>query len=167
MNAGAFGQETWNHVVEVETIDRHGTLKRRGRADFSIAYRSVRGVPQEWFTAAVFKLEPDEPSSVQARISARVAERNASQPMGVASCGSVFRNPPGYYAARLIESAGLKGCSVGGASVSLVHANFIVNEGAASAADIEILIQRVQSEVAARFGVSLEPEVRIVGEQVL
>ena len=166
MNAGAFGQETWDCVTELETIDRHGGRKRRGRETFSVAYRSVQGPAQEWFTAALFRLDSDEPAAVRSRISARVAERNASQPMGIASCGSVFRNPPGDHAARLIEAAGLKGCAVGGASVSLRHANFIVNEGAATAADIEMLIHRVQSEVFERSGVRLEPEVRIVGEKL-
>lgn len=165
MNAGAFGQETWDQVIEVGTVDREGGLHHRQRSDYTIGYRSVSGPDQEWFVSARFRLMPDDPAEIQKRISTRLAERNAKQPMGVASCGSVFRNPPGDHAARLIEAAGLKSYSIGGASVSARHANFIVNEGKASAGDIERLIHHVRTEVIARFGVHLEPEVRMVGEQ--
>jgi UDP-N-acetylmuramate dehydrogenase len=162
MNAGAFGGETWNSVEAAITIDRDGTQRTRPRSDFEIGYRSVRG-PAEWFLAAVFRFEQDIESSM-ATIKAMLARRNAAQPLGVPSCGSVFRNPAGDFAGRLIEQAGLKGRRVGGAMVSDKHANFIVNTGRATAADIEALIEEVAATVAQRTGVRLEPEVRIVGE---
>jgi len=163
MNAGAFGGETWNHVEAVETIDRRGQRRQRARGDYEIGYRTVRGPGTEWFLSATFRFEPDAESS-QATIKALLAKRNASQPLGIPSCGSVFRNPPGDFAGRLIEQAGLKGRRIGGALVSEKHANFIVNAGKATAADIEALIEEVKATVLERSGVRLEPEVRIVGE---
>jgi UDP-N-acetylmuramate dehydrogenase len=162
MNAGAFGGETWNNVESVITIDRAGARRTRPRGDFAIAYRTVRG-PAEWFLAAVFRFEHDAESST-ATIKAMLARRNAAQPLGVPSCGSVFRNPTGDFAGRLIEEAGLKGRRVGGAMVSEKHANFIVNTGEATAADIEALIEEVRATVAQRTGVRLELEVRVIGE---
>jgi UDP-N-acetylmuramate dehydrogenase len=117
----------------------------------------------EWFVAATFALEPDEAADMR-EISAMIKQRGAAQPIGKPSCGSVFRNPQGDYAGRLIEAAGLKGARVGGAVVSTKHANFIINDGGASAADIEALIEHVRKTVLGRSGVALELEVRIVGE---
>jgi UDP-N-acetylmuramate dehydrogenase len=165
MNAGAFGGETWNHVEAVDTIDRRGERRTRPRGDYEIGYRSVRGPGAEWFLAATFRFDRDTASSLDT-IKALLAKRNASQPLGVPSCGSVFRNPPGDFAGRLIEQAGLKGRRIGGAVVSEKHANFIVNTGKATAADIEALIDEVRATVQQRSGVRLEPEVRIVGEPV-
>jgi UDP-N-acetylmuramate dehydrogenase len=168
MNAGAFGGETWTHVESVATIDRHGAVRERARAEFAVSYRSVRRVhggapaPEEWFLAATFALAPDETTA--AGLKDMLARRNATQPLGVPSCGSVFRNPPGNFAGRLIEQVGLKGERIGGAAVSDKHANFILNSGDATAADIEALIERVRSTVERQTGVRLEPEVRIVGE---
>ena len=163
MNAGAFGGETWTHVESVATIDRIGEVRERPRADFQIGYRSVRGAAEEWFLAATFALRND--ATTARGLKEMLARRNATQPLGVPSCGSVFRNPPGDYAGRLIEQAGLKGARIGGAIVSEKHANFIVNEGNATAADIENLIEHVQTQVEKSSGVRLEPEVRIVGEK--
>lgn len=163
MNAGAFGGEAWTHVESATTIDRAGKLRERPRADFEIDYRSVRGAPDEWFLGATFRFEPDTSSSMQA-IKELLARRNAAQPLGVPSCGSVFRNPEGDFAGRLIEEAGLKGRRIGGAAVSDKHANFILNLGSATAADIEALIVEVQTAVERTTGVRLEPEVRVVGE---
>jgi UDP-N-acetylmuramate dehydrogenase len=163
MNAGAFGGETWTHVESVATIDRGGVLRERPRADFEIDYRTVRGPANEWFLAAVFRFEHDAASSMDA-IKAMLARRNAAQPLGMPSCGSVFRNPPGDFAGRLIEEAGLKGRRIGGAMVSDKHANFIVNTGTATAADIEALIAEVQATVERASGVHLELEVRVLGE---
>lgn len=163
MNAGAFGGETWNHVESVDTIDRRGERRTRPRADYEIGYRTVRAQRPEWFLSATFRFDRDTESSL-ATIKALLAKRNASQPLGIPSCGSVFRNPPGDYAGRLIEQAGLKGRRIGGALVSEKHANFIVNAGKATAADIEALIDEVRATVLQRSGVALEPEVRIVGE---
>jgi len=164
MNAGAYGGETWNHVVEVETIDRHGQLHRRTPQDFSVGYRSVSGPDEEWFVAGTLALEPGDPEAGRARIKELLEQRGRSQPIGLANAGSVFRNPPGDHAARLIDTAGLKGHCVGGACVSQLHANFIINNGSATAADIETLIGELQGAVERRHGIHLEPEVRIVGD---
>ncbi len=121
--------------------------------------------PQEWFVAAWFELQQGDGEAAQQRIKELLTQRAASQPLSKPNAGSVFRNPPGDYAARLIESCGLKGLKIGGAEVSAKHANFIVNSGGASAADIEALIERVQAEVQQRYGVELQREVRIIGEK--
>jgi len=163
MNAGAFGGETWNNVERVETIDRHGGLHERSRDEYSIGYRSVSGPAPEWFVAATFRLTPDEQADMS-DISLMVKQRGESQPIGKPSCGSVFQNPPGDFAGRLIEAAALKGTRMGGASVSTKHANFIINDGDASAADIEALIEHIRAEVRSHSDVELELEVRIVGE---
>ncbi len=163
MNAGAFGGETWRSVESVETIDRHGTIRTRPRDVFTVGYRSVRGVEGEWFVSALFKFAADQVTTMTT-LKTMMAQRGESQPLGEPSCGSVFRNPPGDFAGRLIEGAGMKGARVGGAVVSDKHANFIINTGDATARDIETLIGKVRAEVAAKFGVDLEPEVRIVGE---
>jgi UDP-N-acetylmuramate dehydrogenase len=162
MNAGAFGGETWNHVESVLTVDRHGQARTRPRHDFTVSYRTVRG-PAEWFLGATFRFEHEAASSMDT-IKALLARRNAAQPVGVPSCGSVFRNPQGNFAGRLIEQAGLKGRRIGGAQVSEKHANFIVNAGDATAADIEGLIDEVRATVQRQFGVLLELEVRVIGE---
>ena len=164
MNAGAFGGETWHRVVAVETVDRYGRLQRRAATAYEVGYRSVNGVSGEWFIAAYLRLEPGDAAAAQRRIRNPLNRRGATQPTQQYSCGSVFRNPPGDFAARLIEAAGLKGTRLGGAQVSEKHANFIVNAGNASAADIEALLLRVQAEVLRVHGVRLETEVRIVGE---
>lgn len=163
MNAGAFGGETWDRVVEVVTIDRHGTTRTRARADYEVGYRSVQGPSAEWFLSAVFALEQQDSDEVT-QIRTMLDARGASQPIGPPSAGSVFRNPPGRHAAALIEQAGLKGLRIGGAIVSDKHANFILNDAGASAADIEALIERIRETVRHRYGVLLEPEVRIIGE---
>jgi UDP-N-acetylmuramate dehydrogenase len=163
MNAGAFGGETWRHVESVTTIDRRGATRERPRADFAIDYRSVRGAADEWFLGATFRFERDASSSMDA-IKELLARRNEAQPLGVPSCGSVFRNPPGDFAGRLIEQAGQKGRRHGGAMVSDKHANFILNVGKATAADIEDLIGEVRAAVERATGVRLELEVRVIGE---
>jgi UDP-N-acetylmuramate dehydrogenase len=164
MNAGAFGGETWRHVIEVETIDRHGEVHRRPASEFKISYRQViPPAPEEWFVAA--KLEFQRAHGVNDKqIRELLERRKASQPIGEWSCGSVFTNPPDDHAARLIDTAGLKGFRIGDASVSEKHANFIINHGNATAADLERLIQHVRETVERMHGVSLHPEVRIVGE---
>lgn len=163
MNAGAFGGETWDHVTAVETVDRDGQIKRRERKEFEIGYRSVGRPAEEWFVAAEFDFAGSDDAGADG-IRRMLARRNESQPIGVASCGSVFRNPPDDHAARLIEACGLKGHRVGGAIVSEKHANFIVNTGDATAADVESLIEFVQGKVVEQQGVELHREVRIIGE---
>jgi UDP-N-acetylmuramate dehydrogenase len=163
MNAGAWGEVTWNHVVEVDVLDRHGTRHARQPADYDIGYRTVKGPDNEWFIGA--RLEFDRAPGVNIdAIRELLDKRKQTQPIGEWSCGSVFTNPPGDHAARLIESAGLKGFRIGDASVSLKHANFIINHGRARAADVEALIEHVQRTVAEVHGVDLHTEVRIVGE---
>lgn len=164
MNAGCFGGETWKLVEQVETLDHRGQLHLRKPSEYRVAYRHVRGPVDEWFVAAQLKLEQGDTAALQARIRELLEKRGSSQPTQLPNAGSVFRNPEGDFAARLIESAGLKGRSVGGAEVSDKHANFIVNSGDASASDIEALIAQVQTEVEKQHGVRLQREVHIIGE---
>jgi UDP-N-acetylmuramate dehydrogenase len=164
MNAGAFGSETWEIVESVETLDRQGNLHQRTRDDFDIGYRHVKGADQEWFVSATLKLEHGVSEESRNRVRSLLDKRNLSQPIGTANAGSVFKNPPHDHAARLIESCGLKGYCHGAACVSDKHANFILNKGGASAADIEALIAHVRQTVAEQAGVELETEVRIIGE---
>jgi UDP-N-acetylmuramate dehydrogenase len=185
MNAGCYGSETWEIVDSVLVVTRAGELKRRTPADYEIGYRHVvlrnadagqasgdaalsphgsGPAPHELFAAAWFRLAPGNGEEGRRVIKELLQRRIATQPLEQPNAGSVFRNPPGDYAARLIESCGLKGRSVGGAMVSPKHANFIVNTGTASAADIEALIELVQQTVQSRCGVALEREVRIIGE---
>ncbi|MBS0579896.1 MAG: UDP-N-acetylmuramate dehydrogenase [Proteobacteria bacterium] len=164
MNAGAFGGETWSHVRSVETIDRAGDMHLRASAEYQVSYRHVTApVPEEWFIAAELSFER-RPGAHAGEVRVLLERRKASQPIGEWSCGSVFTNPPGDHAARLIEAAGLKGFRLGDASVSDKHANFIINHGQASARDLESLITHVRDTVRQVHGVELRPEVRIVGE---
>jgi UDP-N-acetylmuramate dehydrogenase len=164
MNAGAWGGETWPHVEVVRTVDRHGVQRERPTEDYRTGYRTVEGPADEWFTGARFVFEEGDGGAARERIRRLLEERALRQPTGTKNCGSVFRNPPGDHAARLIEAAGLKGTSIGGAAVSEKHANFILNRGDARAADIEALIERIQAQVERRFGIRLQREVEIVGE---
>jgi len=163
MNAGAFGGETWPRVVAVETIDREGQIHTRTPDEYDISYRTVKGPMKEWFVGAYFQLPIGDGAETQQRIKALLAKRKETQPIGLPSCGSVFKNPPGDHAARLIEASGLKGYRIGGAQVSPKHANFIINTGDATAQDIEMLINYVQETVAAKHQVQLVTEVRTVG----
>ena len=164
MNAGAFGGETWDRIESVETIDRNGDLHLRFPQEFDVSYRHVSGPENEWFVAGRFKLTPGEGQKSLASIKALLERRNTTQPTNQPSCGSVFRNPQGDYAARLIEACGLKGVCIGGACVSEKHANFIVNTGDATAADIESLIEEVRSKVADQHGINLIQEAHVMGE---
>jgi UDP-N-acetylmuramate dehydrogenase len=164
MNAGAFGGEIWERVVRVETVDRYGEVRQRQTVDYEVSYRQVKGPAGEWFLSAELSLVRGDVEAAQQKIKGLLARRSATQPTTQPSCGSVFRNPPGDHAARLIESVGLKGRQMGGARVSEKHANFIVNTGQATAADIESLIEVVQREVEAATGVVLVTEVHRIGE---
>ncbi len=163
MNAGAFGGETWPLVHEATTINRAGELTVREANEFEFSYRKVVVPEDEWFVSAVFTLSEssDEEESKSRQL---LNKRNESQPIGEWSCGSVFKNPPGDHAARLIETSGLKGFALGHARVSEKHANFIISDEHTSAKEIETLINHVQHQVKANFGVDLECEVRIIGE---
>jgi len=171
MNAGCYGTECWQIVDHAITIDRKGKLRSRSKDAFDIGYRHCelnskgRVGETEWFVAAYFRLTPGDAEASREKIRGFLARRVATQPLELPNAGSVFRNPPGDHAARLIESCGLKGAARGGASVSVKHANFIVNPGRdARASDIEGLIDTVRATVRERTGVDLQPEVRIVGE---
>ena len=164
MNAGAFGGETWRQVARVQVINRKGELTWRGPEEYLVAYRSVKGpVEPEWFVAAELEFVPQADAGEE-KIRELLTRRKQTQPIGQPSCGSVFRNPEGDHAARLTEAAGLKGLRHGGAQVSDKHANFIINTGEATAAEIEYLINHVHDTVEKRFGVRLQHEVRVVGE---
>jgi len=166
MNAGCHGGETWAIVESVVTLDRRGNEYRRRPSEYQVAYRSVQGVADEWFVAGYFRLRPGDKEQALAQIRELLAYRAATQPTSEPSCGSVFRNPPGGYAGRLIEACGLKGKRIGGASVSMKHANFIINEGNATASDIEALIDWVADQVKSAHGVELVREVHIIGQRL-
>jgi len=165
MNAGCYGTETWEQVVDCTTIDRDGVLHTRTSADYEIGYRHVAAkyVNEEWFVAARFRFPVGDAALAKARIKELLTRRMASQPLDKPNAGSTFRNPPGDHAARLIEACGLKGFTIGGAQVSIKHANFIINTGTASAADIENMIGHMQATVKEKTGVELVREVKIVG----
>jgi len=165
MNAGALGGEIWDLVESVETVDRQGRLHQRSHDEFEVAYRKVVGPLDEWFVAATLQLAPGDSVESLQQIKIHLARRSATQPTQWPNAGSVFRNPPGDYAARLIESVGLKNHCVGGACVSEKHANFIINTGSACAEDIETLIEKIEGEVRAELGIELVREVKIIGER--
>ncbi len=168
MNAGAFGGETWRIVKSVETLNARGDITRRERQDFEIGYRSVKNnkvTENEWFLSANLALEPGDSTESIQKIKTLLETRSKTQPTNQPSCGSVFKNPEGDYAARLIEASKLKGYRIGGAEVSEKHANFIVNTGNATAADIENLIKYVKRKVQYIQGVELQTEVCVIGEE--
>jgi UDP-N-acetylmuramate dehydrogenase len=165
MNAGAWGGETWNAVLEAEVIFRDGRTAWLGAGHFGVSYRTV--IPPGGFLGflgARLRVTPDDGSHARATRES-LARRKATQPVGKPSAGSTFRNPPGDHAARLIESCGLKSHRIGGAHVSTLHANFILTDESARAADVEQLIQTIRETVKHKTGVELEAEVKVVGEQ--
>ena len=172
MNAGCYGGETWNVLERVQTVDRNGKLHERVAAEYEIGYRHVQRKDEkpglvsapELFVGAWFRLEKGDGEISRKEIKALLNKRITSQPLNLPNAGSVFRNPPNDHAARLIEMSGLKGRRIGGAQVSEKHANFIVNLGSATAADIESLINEVGVIVQQKTGIALHPEVRIVGD---
>lgn len=177
MNAGCYGSETWEIVERVQTINRAGQLWERPLGNYAIGYRHVALKPEmrveetldgfageEWFVGGWFRLSSGTHDASRQKIKEFLARRITSQPLNLPNAGSVFRNPPGNQAARLIESCGLKGFRIGGAMVSAKHANFIVNTGTATAADIETVIVAIKNEVKQKTGIELEQEVRIIGE---
>lgn len=166
MNAGCYGAETWDVVARVRTIDRAGRVQIREPHEFAVGYRHVLplSASDEYFVAAWFRFRKGDGEGARKTIKDLLARRIASQPLAEPNAGSVFRNPPGNFAAKLIESCGLKGRRIGGAEVSTKHANFIVTDASATARDIEELIGLVRDTVKQEAGVHLEQEVRIVGE---
>ena len=164
MNAGAFGGETWEKVSQVETIDRNGKITCHPASDFKHGYRFITGLKNdEWFIAATFDFTPGDGKESLSKIKALLERRAETQPTGEPSCGSVFRNPPGDYSARLIENAGLKGHTVGEAQVSPKHANFIINTGEATAKDTLALVRFIQDKILKQTGIALHPEFKWVG----
>ncbi|MFN0299107.1 MAG: UDP-N-acetylmuramate dehydrogenase [Burkholderiales bacterium] len=169
MNAGCYGAEIWEFVDHVQTIDRHGALHGRVRDDFDIGYRHciLRVAAEEFFTAAWLRFASGDRTAARDRITALLSQRAQTQPLNMPNAGSVFRNPTGDHAARLIEACGLKGYAIGGARIAEKHANFIVNpKGLGSAHDIEALIHHARETVLERCGIALVPEVRIIGNQL-
>ncbi|MDE2118133.1 MAG: UDP-N-acetylmuramate dehydrogenase [Betaproteobacteria bacterium] len=190
MNAGCYGSEIWDVVARVQVMTHSGDLLERTPQEYEIGYRHVvlkkkvegrreKGenlgpgvplspplfpLPQEFFVGAWLKFAAGDGEIAREKIKTLLDKRIASQPLNLPNAGSVFRNPPGEYAARLIEQCGLKGRQIGGARVSEKHANFIVNTGNATAADIENLINEVRATVQRQAGIELHPEVRIIGE---
>ncbi len=160
MNAGAFGSEIWQYVVSVRTINLDGKIQQRGKSDFVIDYRSVtHNHVDEFFISAQFNFDLEKAND---NVRDLLHKRNSSQPIGLPSCGSVFKNPKGKYAAKLIEQSGLKGYCIGGACVSEKHANYIINQNNASASDIEKLILHIQTTVNKQHKIQLEPEIIII-----
>jgi len=165
MNAGAFGGETWTSVERLFMLDRHGVLVERNADEFEVGYRRVGLPQQEWFAAALFRFD-QRAAGEDSNIRQLLRQRNATQPIGQPSCGSVFKNPAGKHAAQLIEAVGLKGYCLGTACVSDKHANFIISSAATTSRDVESLIEHIRATVMAKFSICLESEVRIVGEEL-
>ncbi|PTR09515.1 UDP-N-acetylmuramate dehydrogenase [Nitrosospira sp. Nsp5] len=177
MNAGCYGAETWGIVERVQILSRTGQLRERVPGDYEIGYRHVILKPEtkiedrkgqdasgeEWFVGGGFRLLCGEDAASRKKIKELLTRRINTQPLNLPNAGSVFRNPPGDHAARLIESCGLKGFRAGGAMVSSKHANFIVNTGDATAAEIEAVIAAVRETVKEQTGIELVQEVRIIG----
>jgi len=165
MNAGAFGQQVADTLSRIRLMRRDGAMQELQAAQLEMSYRHTSLPHGSLVVSAEFKLAADDGEAVRERIRDMRTTRGRTQPLELPNCGSVFKNPPGDHAARLIETAGLKGRRIGGASISAKHANFIVNEGSATSGDVLALIRLAQQTVKKQFGVSLEPEVRMLGEE--
>lgn len=166
MNAGAFGGETADRLVWAEVVDSKGQLLRLSRDELGFGYRSSRLPADAIVVRAAFALVPGDPEAIRRRMAAIQSAREASQPIGVATGGSTFKNPPGQKAWQLIEAAGCRGLRLGGAMVSEKHCNFLINTGGATAAELEGLGELVRARVRARFGIELEWEIVRAGTAV-
>ncbi len=163
MNAGAYGREMKDVVVECKALDPDGELHKLKLSDLGFDYRHC-GLPEDWiFTSAVMRGARDEKAKIAERMAEIRRQREESQPLRTRTGGSTFANPPGHKAWKLIDEAGLRGFKVGGAMVSEKHTNFLINTGAASAADIENLGEEIRRRVKAKSGVTLEWEIRRIG----
>tara|TARA_R110002110_G_scaffold121431_2_gene297221 strand:+ start:58750 stop:59733 length:984 start_codon:yes stop_codon:yes gene_type:complete len=176
MNAGAFGGETWEWVQKTKVLMQAGNMIERNAAEYTVGYRSVslrsnylNGVPeaaghfnQEAFLGAYFKFPKKLSEDGLLKIKELLRKRADTQPIGTLNCGSVYRNPEGDFAAKLIEGCQLKGFTIGDALVSTKHANFIINQGSGTAKDIQLIMSEIEDKVYARYQVRLEPEVRII-----
>lgn len=165
MNAGCFGQQVSDCLSHVDVILTNGELQSIEASDLNMCYRHTTLPERSLIIAAYFNLTTDHPEQIRERMRSMRSRRSATQPLAQPNCGSVFKNPQGHHAARLIETAGLKGYQIGGARISKQHANFIINEGSASSADIVALIAHAQRTVKQQTGIVLEPEVRLIGAQ--
>ena len=166
MNAGAFGGETWEYISSVETLSSQGQRQKRMPDEFSVGYRFCKGLaPDEWFVAGYFTFEPGDGKASLEGIKHLLETRAQTQPTGEPSCGSVFRNPPNNFAAKLIQEAGLKGLTIGGAQISPKHANFIINVNEARAQDILDLVAHIQKTIKEKFAIDLVPEMKFIGRR--
>lgn len=163
MNAGAFGGEITDALIELETVDKEGKVQKLKKADLTPSYRSLNLEAGRVIIGASFHLNRVNPNEVKRKIDKFMSIREEKQPKGFRSAGSIFKNPKNEAAGKLIDKAGLKGKKSGGASVSEAHANFIVNDGSAKAKDVINLIEEVIDEVERLSGVELVPEIKIVG----
>lgn len=161
MNAGAFGGETWQHVVRVEQVSASGKVAELNRDNCQPTYRNVSGLLPGWITGGYFRFEAMDSHDAQQTIKKLLAKRQQTQPIGTFNCGSVFTNPPNHHAGKLIDSVGLKGKQIGGAMVSPKHANFIINVDNASAEQVLTLVNLIQTQVLAETGIWLQPEFKI------
>ncbi len=163
-NSGAYGGATADRLEAVRILTREGREEVRERRQMAFAYRRSAFPEGSVILEATFALERGDPAEIRRTISKFLVQRNATQPVEYKSAGSIFKNPPGEFAGRLVESVGLKGLQIGGAMISPKHGNFIVNTGGASARDVLALIARARERVRAETGITLELEVRVVGE---
>jgi len=164
MNAGCFSQQVSDVLTAITVVLRDGSVIDLDAADLNLRYRHSDLPVGSLIVSATFTLQTAHPEQIRERMRSMRSRRSSTQPLAQPNCGSVFKNPPGDHAARLIEAAGMKGFQIGGARISDQHANFIVNEGEASSADIVALIRRAQAAVQQHSGIELEPEVRLIGE---
>jgi UDP-N-acetylmuramate dehydrogenase len=165
MNAGCYGAETRDVLVEAYALTRAGERLTLSNAEMDFVYRKSRAAAGRWllFTGGLFRGQPDDPAAIEARMAAITARREASQPIREKTGGSTFKNPPGDSAWRLVDAAGWRGRPFGGARFSEQHANFLINDGQATAAELEGLGEAVRAEAKARFGVELEWEIKRIG----
>lgn len=174
MNAGAFGGETWEWVQKTKLLIPNGEIMERQASEYTIGYRSVHlndklldnpssnPLNNEAFLGAYFKFSPKPSEDGLLKIKELLRKRNDTQPIGTLNCGSVYRNPEGEFAAKLIESCDLKGLTIGNVTVSTKHANFIINQGNGSAQDVLQLMNEIENKVFARYQIQLEREVRVI-----
>lgn len=167
MNAGAYGGEIKDVLDSAIVIDRDGEIVKRSAADLELSYRTSN-IPEKGdiVLEAIFNLQPGNYEEIKAIMDDLTFKRESKQPLEYPSCGSVFKRPPGYFAGKLIQDSGLQGTRIGGAEVSTKHAGFIVNKDNATAEEYISLIKHVQKTVKEKFGVSLEREVKIIGEDL-
>ena len=166
MNAGCYGGNIWDHVLTVSLINNNGEIIKKNKNDFIVGYRNTNLEENNFFISAVFKLKKNKLENSLDKIKEFLQDRRSKQPTGLLSCGSVFKNPHNMYAAKLIESIGLKGYKIGGAYISEKHANFIISDKLTKSSDIEKLINFTKKEVFKKKEVVLETEVKFIGNEL-